>query len=117
MIATKVAARRQELETQLSQLLEMNGNSTRRGRGKMRTKPATPTATATATATADEVRRVLLEAKYISFPDAAAGAAAGVSFEEMRKLGITEAMKPKIKPAQGGRGAMALLPRVTSIST
>jgi Bacterial extracellular solute-binding protein len=34
----------------------------------------------------------------------------GVSFEEtMRKLGIAEAMKPKIKPAQGGRGAMALL--------
>ena len=32
-------------------------------------------------ATADEVRRVLLEAKYISFPNAAAGAAAGVSFE------------------------------------
>jgi DNA-binding protein H-NS len=37
MIATKFAARRQELETQLSQLLKMNGNSTRRGRGKMRT--------------------------------------------------------------------------------
>jgi molybdate transport system substrate-binding protein len=61
-------------------------------------------------ATANEVKRVLLEAKYISFPNAAAGAAAGVSFEEtMRQLGITEAMKPKIKPAQGGRGAMALL--------
>jgi molybdate transport system substrate-binding protein len=61
-------------------------------------------------ATTEEVRRVLLEAKYISFPNAAAGAAARVSFEEtMRKLGITEAMKPKIKPAQGGRGAMALL--------
>jgi hypothetical protein len=61
-------------------------------------------------ATANELRRLLLEAKYISFPNAAAGAAAGVSFEEtMRKLGITEAMKPKIKPAQGGRGAMALL--------
>jgi molybdate transport system substrate-binding protein len=63
-----------------------------------------------AIATADGVRRVLLEGKYISFPNAAAGAASGVSFEEtMRKLGITEAMKPKIKPAQGGRGAMALL--------
>jgi molybdate transport system substrate-binding protein len=61
-------------------------------------------------ASADEVRRVLLEAKYISFPNAAAGAAAGVSFEAtMRKLGITEAMKSKIKPAQGGSGAMALL--------
>jgi molybdate transport system substrate-binding protein len=63
-----------------------------------------------AIASADEVRRVLLEAKYISFPDAASGATAGVSFEEtMRKLGITEAMKSKIKPAQGGRGATALL--------
>jgi molybdate transport system substrate-binding protein len=61
-------------------------------------------------ATADEVKRVLLGAKYISFPNAEAGAAAGVSFEEtIRKLGIAEAMKPKIKPAQGGRGAMALL--------
>jgi DNA-binding protein H-NS len=38
MIATKVAERRQELETQLSQLLEINGsgNSTIRGRGKGR---------------------------------------------------------------------------------
>jgi molybdate transport system substrate-binding protein len=61
-------------------------------------------------ATTEGVRRVLLQAKYISFPNAGAGAAAGVSFEEtMGKLGITEAMKPKIKPAQGGRGAMALL--------
>jgi molybdate transport system substrate-binding protein len=61
-------------------------------------------------ATADEVKRVLLESKSISFPNAAGGAAAGVSFEEtMRKLGITEAMKSKIKPAQGGRGAMTLL--------
>jgi DNA-binding protein H-NS len=37
MIATKFGARRQELETQLSQLLKVDGNSTRRGRGKMRT--------------------------------------------------------------------------------
>jgi molybdate transport system substrate-binding protein len=27
----------------------------------------------------------------------------------MQKLGIADAMKPKIKPAQGGRGAMLLL--------
>jgi molybdate transport system substrate-binding protein len=59
---------------------------------------------------ADAVKRLLLGSKYISFPNAAAGAAAGVSFEAtMQKLGIAEALKPKIKPAQGGRGAMALL--------
>jgi molybdate transport system substrate-binding protein len=60
--------------------------------------------------TADAVKRLLLGSNYISFPNAAAGAAAGVSFEAtMQKLGIAEALKPKIKPAQGGRGAMALL--------
>jgi DNA-binding protein H-NS len=38
MIATKVAERRQELETQLSKLLEItgNGNGTRRGHAKTR---------------------------------------------------------------------------------
>jgi DNA-binding protein H-NS len=38
MIATKVAERRQELESQLSQLLEISGsgNSRRRGHGKTR---------------------------------------------------------------------------------
>jgi molybdate transport system substrate-binding protein len=70
-----------------------------------------------AIATADEVRRVLLEAKYISFPNAASGAAAGVSFEEtMRKLGITEAMKPKIKPPRAAAVQWPCSPRVTSIS-
>jgi molybdate transport system substrate-binding protein len=60
--------------------------------------------------TADKVKKLLLDAKYIAYPNAAAGAAAGVSFEEtLGKLGIAEQMKPKIKPAQGGRGAMLLL--------
>jgi DNA-binding protein H-NS len=36
MIATKVAERRRELEIELSKLLEMGGNGTRRGRGKTR---------------------------------------------------------------------------------
>ena len=38
MIATKVAERRQELQSQLSELLEItgHGNGTRRGRGKAR---------------------------------------------------------------------------------
>jgi len=61
---------------------------------------------------ADAVKRLLLGANAISFPNAASGAAAGVSFNEtLNKLGIAEAMKPKIKIAQGGRGAMELLAR------
>jgi DNA-binding protein H-NS len=42
MIATKVAERRQELQSQLSELLEIsgNGNGTRRGRGKARSLAA-----------------------------------------------------------------------------
>jgi molybdate transport system substrate-binding protein len=60
--------------------------------------------------TADKVKQLLLDAKYIAFPNAAGGAAAGASFEQtLRKLGIADVMKPKIKPAQGGRGAMLLL--------
>jgi molybdate transport system substrate-binding protein len=60
--------------------------------------------------TAEAVKKLLLNAKSIAFPNASGGAAAGVSFEEtLKKLGIAEEMKPKIKPAQGGRGAMALL--------
>ena len=55
------------------------------------------------------VKKTLLAAKSISYPDAAAGAAAGASFNEtLKKLGIAEQMQPKIKPAQGGAGAMAL---------
>jgi molybdate transport system substrate-binding protein len=60
--------------------------------------------------TADAVKRLLLGTKAISYPNAATGAAAGVSFNEtLEKLGIVEAMKPKIRIAQGGRGAMELL--------
>src|SRR2546430_6479971 len=60
--------------------------------------------------TADAVKRLLLGSKAIAYPNAASGAAAGVSFNEtLEKPGITEAMKPKIKIAQGGRGAMELL--------
>ncbi len=58
--------------------------------------------------TADAVKRLLLGSKAISYPNAASGAAAGVSFNEtLEKLGIADAMKSKIKIAQGGRGAMA----------
>ena len=59
--------------------------------------------------TPEAVKRTLLAAKSISYPDASTGAAAGVSFNEtLKKLGIFEQMQPKIKHAQGGAGAMAL---------
>ena len=58
--------------------------------------------------TPDAVKRMLLAAKSISYPNEAGGAAAGVSFDEtLKKLGIAEQMEPKIKRAQGGAGAMA----------
>jgi molybdate transport system substrate-binding protein len=60
--------------------------------------------------TADAVRRMLRAAKFISYPNAASGAAAGVSVDEtLERLGMTDEMKPKIKIAQGGAGAMAAL--------
>jgi len=59
--------------------------------------------------TPEAVKRMLLAAKSISYPDASGGAAAGVSFNEtLKKLGIADQMQPKIKHAQGGAGAMAL---------
>jgi molybdate transport system substrate-binding protein len=59
---------------------------------------------------ADAVKKLLLNAKFIVYPAAARGAAAGVSFDEtLAKLGIAEQMKPKIKIAQGGAGAMKML--------
>ena len=60
--------------------------------------------------TVDAVKRLLLGSKAIAYPNAATGAPAGVSFNEtLEKLAIADAMKPKIKIAQGGRGAMELL--------
>lgn len=60
--------------------------------------------------TPEAVKRLLLASKAISYPNAASGAAAGVSFNEtLQKLGIAAAIQPKIKIAQGGRGAMELL--------
>ena len=62
--------------------------------------------------TPDAVKRMLLAATSISYPDPAGGAAAGVSFTEtLKTLGIAEQMKPKIKLAQGGAAAMAALAR------
>src|SRR6266852_6560760 len=60
--------------------------------------------------TSEAIKKLLLSAKSIAYPNPAGGAAAGVSFEEtMKKLGITEQMKSKIKLAQGGAGAMKML--------
>jgi molybdate transport system substrate-binding protein len=60
--------------------------------------------------TPDAVKKLLLGAKAISYPDAKGGAAAGVSFNEtLKKLGIADQMKSKIKLAQGGAGAMKML--------
>src|SRR5712691_12651141 len=60
--------------------------------------------------TPEAVKRMLLAAKSVSYPNAAGGAAAGVSFNEtLQKLGIAEQMQPKLKPAQGGAGAMAMV--------
>jgi molybdate transport system substrate-binding protein len=61
---------------------------------------------------AEAVKRTLLAAKSVSYPDAARGAAAGVSFNEtLKKMGIAEQMQPKIKLAQGGAAAMAMVAR------
>ena len=60
--------------------------------------------------TPDAVKRMLLAAKSISYPDARGGAAAGVSFENtLKTLGIADEMQPKITRAQGGAGAMTML--------
>ena len=59
--------------------------------------------------TPEAVKKMLLAAKSVAYPNAASGAAAGVSFDEtLKKLGIADQMQPKIKPAQGGAGAMAM---------
>ncbi len=55
------------------------------------------------------VKKMLLNAKSVAYPDAAGGAAAGVSFEAtLKQLGIADQIEAKIKKAQGGAGAMAL---------
>jgi len=60
--------------------------------------------------TPDAVKRALLAAKSVSYPDAAGGAAAGVSFTEtLQKLGIAGQMESKLKRAQGGAAAMTMV--------
>jgi molybdate transport system substrate-binding protein len=56
------------------------------------------------------VKKALLAAASVAYPNPAGGAAAGVSFDEtLMKLGITEQMQPKLKRAQGGAGAMTMV--------
>jgi molybdate transport system substrate-binding protein len=60
--------------------------------------------------TPEAVKRTLLVAKSVSYPNPAGGAAAGVSFDEtLKKLGIADQMQPKLKRAQGGAGAMVMV--------
>lgn len=61
-------------------------------------------------ATPEAVKRMLLAARRVSFPDGARGAAAGVSFEDtLRALGIAEQMQPRLMRVQGGANAIAVL--------
>jgi len=51
--------------------------------------------------TAAAVKKMLLDARSVSYPDASAGAAAGVSLERtLKQLGIFDQVKAKYKPGQ-----------------
>jgi molybdate transport system substrate-binding protein len=59
--------------------------------------------------TAAAVKKTLLAATSVSYPDPKGGATAGISFEEALKgLGISEQIQAKFKPARGGAGVMAM---------
>jgi molybdate transport system substrate-binding protein len=59
---------------------------------------------------ADAVKKMLLAAKSVTYPDSKGGAAAGVSFDAtLKQMGIADQIGAKIKRAQGGAGAMALV--------
>jgi molybdate transport system substrate-binding protein len=60
--------------------------------------------------TADAVKKALLGAKSVSYPNPAGGAAAGVTFDAtIKKLGIADQLEPKLKRAQGGARAMEMV--------
>ena len=60
--------------------------------------------------TPEALKKTLLAAKSVAFPDGARGAAAGVSFDQtLKTLGIADEMKSKITRAQGGERAMEML--------
>ncbi len=58
--------------------------------------------------TPEAVKRTLLAAKSITYPDPAMGSASGASFTEtLKKLGIFEQVFPKVKLAPSGIAALA----------
>jgi molybdate transport system substrate-binding protein len=58
--------------------------------------------------TPDAVKRMLLAATAISYPDLAQLPASGISVNDtIKKLGIADQMEPKTKMGRGGAGAMA----------
>ena len=60
--------------------------------------------------TAAAVKKMLLAATSVTYPDPSGGAAAGVSFDKtLAQLGIAKEVQTKIKRAQGGAGAMKLV--------
>jgi molybdate transport system substrate-binding protein len=60
--------------------------------------------------TPEALKKTLLAAKSVAFPDGARGAAAGISFDQtLKTLGIAEEMKSKITRAQGGALSMEML--------
>ena len=60
--------------------------------------------------TREALKKTLLAAKSVAFPDGARGAAAGVSFDQtLKTLGIAEQMQAKITRAQGGALSMEML--------
>jgi molybdate transport system substrate-binding protein len=59
---------------------------------------------------AEAVKKLLLSAKSVTYPDSKGGAAAGVSFDAtLKQMGIADQVEAKIKRANGGAGAMALV--------
>ena len=57
--------------------------------------------------TPEAVKRMLLSAKSISYPDPSGGAAAGVSFvDTLKRLGIADQVQSKVKIGSGGADAM-----------
>lgn len=59
--------------------------------------------------TPDAVKKMLLAAKSVGYPNPSGGAAAGVAFDAtLKQLGIADQMEPKLKRAQGGAGAMVM---------
>ena len=60
--------------------------------------------------TADAVKRMLLAAKSIAYPDLAALPASGISVNDtIKKLGIADEMLPKTKFGRGGPGSMTMV--------